>query len=262
MQTNWISVALAFIAFLAIPLSSRAQNALPSGTILPISLDTGLNAAKLHPGRQIRATVMQAVPGTQIRRRAHVTGSVVQVGASNNGHIKLTIEFDAVEIDHRMVPMKTNLRAVASYLAVQEAQIPEEMASRGMTPDNWTTQQIGGEQFYRGGPVSSGMATVGQTTPWGALDLPRTQRGEPCRGSIGENRRPQAMWLFSSDACGVYSLGDIRIIHAGRSNPTGVIILESTSGKLKLGSGTGFLLRVSSPAADRASAAEAGMTGK
>ena len=130
---------------------------------------------------------------------------------------------------------------------VEEAQVPEEMSSRGMNPENWTTQQIGGDQVYRGGgPVASGLTTVGEVTPYGALDVPRAQPGDPCRGVIGENSQPQAMWLFSSDACGVYGFSNIRIQHAGRSDPRGSIVLSSTNGKLILGSGTGMLLRVSS----------------
>jgi len=244
MQCRWNIAALVLAASLSIAPGIVAQNAIPSGTILPVSLDTSLNAAKIHPGQKIRATVMQDIAGTPLRRRARVEGRVVQARASKNIQAELEMQFDAVEINGRMVLIQTNLRALASYLEVEEAQIPEEMASRGLTPANWTTQQIGGDQFYRGGPVSSGVATVGQTTPWGALDVPRTQSGQPCRGAVGENTRPQAMWLFSSDACGVYGFANIRIVHAGRSNPAGIITLTSNNGKLKLGSGTAMLLRV------------------
>ena len=93
--------------------------------------------------------------------------------------------------------------------------------------------------------MAAGVTTVGQVTPWGALDVPRAQPGLPCRGAIGENSGPQAMWLFSSDACGVYGFDNIHIEHAGRSDPAGTIVLSSTNGKLKLGSGTALLLRIS-----------------
>jgi hypothetical protein len=227
---------------------SLGRRCTPSGTILAVSLDSGLNAAKIHAGQQICATVMQDVPGTQIRRRARVAGHVVKAGASKNGQTELEIQFDAVEINGRMVPIKTNLRALASFVAVEDAQDPEDMSSRGLNPSNWTTQQVGGEQFYRGSFVARGMTKVGQTTPFGALDEPQTQSGMRCRGAIGKNHGPQAMWLFSSDACGLYGLSNIRIEHAGRSDPLGTILLVSTNGKLNLGSGTGLLLRASSPA--------------
>jgi hypothetical protein len=145
MRCKWV-----FAALLSIPPGIVAQNALPSGTILPVSLDTSLNAAKIHAGMRIRATVMQDIPGTAIRRRAQIVGHVVQAGAAKDGHLILEIRFDAVKIRSQMVPFTANLRALASFMEVEEAQIPEEMSSRGLTPETWTTQQIGGDQFYRG----------------------------------------------------------------------------------------------------------------
>ena len=242
MRCNWL-----FAALLCLPLGIVAQNAPPSGTIIPISLHTSLNAAKIHPEQKIQATVMQDIPGTAIHRGAKVEGRVIEVGAMANGQMKMEIRFDAVKINGQMVPIRTDLRALASFMEVEEAQVPEEMSSEGLTPETATTQQIGGDQVYRGGgPVASGLTTVGQVTPWGVLDVPRAQPGQPCPAAIGENSQPQAMWLFSSDACGVYGLSNIRIENAGRSKSAGTIVLFSDNGKLKLGSGTGFLLQVSS----------------
>lgn len=260
MQRKWI-VAL-FAGLLLMPPCIVAEDALPSGTILPVRLDTGMNAAKVRAGDQIRTTVMQDVPGTAIRRGARVEGHVVKTAIAANGGRELEIEFDALQMNGRMVPMKADLRALASFVAVEEAQVPEEGGSRGMTPANWTTEQIGGEQFYRGSYVASGMTNVGKTTPWGALDVPRTQAGMPCRGVIGRNNGPQAMWLFSSDACGVYGFSDVRIEHAGRGNPFGIIILRSRSGKLNVARGAGLLIRASSPATTRPSANQENSTAK
>ena len=177
MRCNWL-----LAAFLCLPLGIAAQN-VPAGTIIPISLDTSLNAAKIHPGQMIRATVMQDVTGTAIHRRAKVEGRVVKVSIPANGQVKVEIRFDAVKINGQMAPIRTDLRALASLMDVQEAQDPEEMSSRGLTPETWTTHQIGGDQVYRGGgPVADGLTTVGQVTPWGVLDEPRTQPGQPCRG--------------------------------------------------------------------------------
>lgn len=53
------------------------------------------------------------------------------------------------------------------------------------------------------------------------------------------------MWLFSVDACGLYGFANIQIDDYGRSNRRGTITLSSRDGKLKLGSGTAILLRVS-----------------
>jgi hypothetical protein len=232
-------------ALLAIPLAASAQSVVPSGTILPISLDGGLNAGKVHAGQTIRATVMQDVPGTAIRRRAHVTGHVIEATTAKNGEQTLKITWDGVLIDGGMVSIRTNLRALASFVEVEQAQVPEDMSSRGLTPETWTTQQIGGDQYYRGGgPVAEGDNAVGSVTPWGALGVPRAQSGMPCRGVTHDNTQLQALWLFSVDACGLYGYPHLQISHYGRDDPQGTIALSSRNGKLKLDSGSAMLLRV------------------
>lgn len=232
---------------ISLPLGVIAQTPPPAGTILPVALSRSLKAEKAYAGQKISAEVMQNIPGTSIRRRAHVLGHVVKVSYSKSGQSTLEICFDAVEFHGRTIPLKTDLRALASFIEVEDAQIPMEMASRGITPEVATTQQIGGDMVYRGGgPVAVGNLVVGQPTPYGVLALPRVQPGLNCRGVIGDNRRPQAFWLFSTDACGVYGLSNIRIEQAGRTDAAGNIILESDKGKLDLEGGTGLLLRVNS----------------
>ena len=240
MKSAWI---LATVLAFAAPM--MAQGAVPAGTILPVSLNKGLNASKVHTGQEIRARVMQDVPGTQMRRGAEVVGHVVEVNSSRNGPAKLAIRFDSVRVHGQSIPVSTNLRAMASFVEVQQAQVPEEEASRGLTPETWTTEQIGGDQVYRGGgPVAAGLSVVGEPTPYGVLGSPRSQEGQPCRGVVADANGPQAFWLFSTDACGVYGYPNIRIDHAGRTSPAGTIVLSAAHGKLKLQSGTGLLLRV------------------
>jgi hypothetical protein len=232
-------------AILALPAAAKAQDAIPAGTILPISLDKSIDAGKVHPGQQIQGAVMQDIPGTFIRRGAKVLGHVVGAKSLVNGPAKLEICFDNVKSHGHIIPIKTNLRALASYLEVEEAQIPEDMSSRGLTPETWTTQQIGGDQVYRGGgPVAVGTTTVGEPTPYGVLGDPRLQPGMDCRGVVAEAKRPQAFWLFSTDACGLYGYPNLRIEHAGRTDPAGTIVFASDHGKLLLRVGSGMLLRV------------------
>jgi hypothetical protein len=239
-RCEWILTAV-----FCLPGSVAAQSVLPSGTIIPVSLDTSINVKKAHAGELIRCAVMQDIPGTTIHRGAHVLGYVVQATTRKGGPARLEIRFDSVQMHRRSIPLHANLRALASFLEVQEAQIPEDGASRGLTPETWDTQQIGGDQVYRGGgPVAVGEMVVGQPTPWGVLALPRRQFGMPCRGVMGEATQPQAMWLFSRDACGVYGFWDVRIEHAGRTDPKGTIVLASGDGKLSLMSGSAMLLRV------------------
>jgi hypothetical protein len=59
--------------------SLDAQNAIPSGAVLPLQLDTTINAVKAKPGQRVLATVMQNVPDTAVHRGAHVLGHVVDV---------------------------------------------------------------------------------------------------------------------------------------------------------------------------------------
>jgi hypothetical protein len=228
-----------------LPLAAAAQRALPAGALLPVSLDQSLDSRKAHPGQTIRAIVMQNIPGTSIHRGAKVLGHVVQVTTLQNGQATVELRFDTLAARRQRIPLQVDLRALASFLEVEEAQVPEDMADRGTTPETATTQQIGGEQVYRGGgPVTSGLTIVGQPVPNGVLALPRTQPGKPCRGIVEGNRQPQALWLFSSDACGVYGYAQLRIVHSGRTNPVGDILLVSEKGPLQVRSGTGLLLRV------------------
>lgn len=241
-RMKWIHVLAAIIL---ISSSAAAQSSIPIGTLVPVSLSGSLSADRVHAGQQIRAEVMQDIPGTTVKRRAHLLGHVVSAFRDRNGHAHLEIAFDSLVSHGQRILIKTDLRAIASLNEVQEAQIPEEGASRGITPEVATTTQIGGDQVYRGGgPVASGETIVGRPTPWGVVAKPREQLGTPCRGVVNNNTQPQAFWLFSTDACGVYGLSKFRIEHAGRSNPAGKIILASRDGGLQLRSGTALLLRV------------------
>lgn len=231
-------------AALLFPAARAAQHPLPAGTLLPATLDHGLNAQKVHSGQIVRARIMQSVPGTGIHRGATLLGRVVRVSSPAKGATTLELRFDAIQDHHRRIAVRTDLRALASPLEVEYAQIPEEMSSRGLNPENWDTQQIGGDQVYRGGgPVAEGNKAVGKPVAYGVLVSPRVKSGSPCRGETNGNPGPQALWLFSADACGLYGFPHVRIEHAGRSND-GSIVLTAEHGKLNLRGGSGLLLRV------------------
>lgn len=221
-----------------LPLSLAAQNPIPAGTVLPAQLDTGLNARNLHTDETVRARIMQNIPGTPIRRGAHVVGHVVSAAPG-----RIEIHFDAVAVHGRRTPITASLRALASMLEVDQAQIPEGGPSRGLPPEDWNTRQIGGDMVYRaGGPVARGTDVVGTPTPYGALG--RLGAKPPCRASVDGNDQPQALWLFSTDACGLYGFADLALQHSGRTTPVGTIRISGPSGKLNIRSGSGLLLRV------------------
>jgi len=226
-----------------------AQSPIPPGTILPVGLNSSLNSRKVKPGQAIVARVMQDVPlspGLAIHAGAKVIGQVVDVRPANaiNGG-QISFRFDTVVISRHPTPVTTNLRALASMLAVEEAQLPESGPDRGTSEYSWTTNQIGGEVVYRGGgPVANGLVTVGQPAYHGVLVRPSAKPGTTCRGEVEGNDRLQALWVFSSDACEVYGFENLTIVHAGRSDPTGRITLASDRGDINVRAGSGMLLRV------------------
>jgi hypothetical protein len=236
MKRAWLILVLLLSPLVA------AQNTVPAGTVLPIRLDTGLNAAKITSGKAIRAQVMQDIPGTSIHRGAKVFGHVVSVTPR-----RIELSFDTLVQKGQRIPLKTNLRAIASMLEVNDAQIPEGGADRALPSAlDLTTRQIGGDMVYRGGgPVARGNETVGESTAYGVLG--HLNSNPPCRAAVDDNHNVQALWLFSTDACGVYGFNDLAIEHSGRTDPVGTIILVSKTDKINIRTGSGLLLRVQAP---------------
>ena len=70
------------------------------------------------------------------------------------------------------------------------------------------------------------------------------------QGPVAGNTNPQALWVFSSDACGTYGMENLKISHAGRTNPVGIISLASDNSKLRIPNGTAMLLRVNAVSRD------------
>ncbi len=226
-----------------------AQQTIPAGTVLPVALNQSLHARKNKVGQPISARIMQDVPlpgGAKIRAGSKVIGHVTAVRpATAMRGAEVSLAFDTLVLPHQRTPIVTNLRAVASMMAVHDAQLPETGSDRGTPESAWTTDQIGGEVVYRGGgPVARGLHVVGTPTYNGVLVGVAAPPGSRCRGEVRGNDRPQALWVFSSDACGTYGLPDLTIVHAGRSHPTGEITLGSKHGDLTMEAGSGMLLRV------------------
>jgi len=226
-----------------------AQATIPAGTILPVALNSSLNSGKVKAGQVITARIMQDVPlslGSKIRAGSKVIGRVVSVKPANGApDAQLSLRFDTLVAGKQRFPITANLRALASMMAVEQAQLPEAGPDRGTPQSVWTTDQIGGEVVYRGGgPVADGLRSVGEPTDHGVLVHVSSKTGSKCRGEIYGNDRLQALWVFSSDACGAYDFPDLEITHAGRTDPLGQITLESSKGDLHLRAGAGMLLRL------------------
>jgi hypothetical protein len=221
----------------------------PPGTVLPARLNSTLSSKKMRPGQVVTARIMQDVPlpdRSRIPQGSTLIGHVVSVTPAANGIGGLiSLRFDALKVRRHTIPITAHLRAIASPIEVEQAQIPVSGPDRG-TPDSaWTTVQIGGDTVYRGGgPVEGKTGEVGQPVHDGVLSLLSANPEAGCLGTSGAEGNLQALWVFSSDACGAYGLPGLAIAHAGRTNPVGEISFRSLKDDAKIPSGSGLLLRV------------------
>jgi hypothetical protein len=230
----------------------ESDPAIPRGTILPVRLNSTLSSAKCRRGQAITGRIMQDVPlspGMRIKEGSKILGHIVEVTPGTTGaRARVSLQFDRLVFSHHSISITTNLRAIAGFMQVIEAQTPPIGPGESDVYRWLTTVQVGGDVVYgAGGPVTAAEnpnEVVGKAVNGGVLSRVRAKEGTECRGSIDGNDSPQALWVFSSAACGIYGLEGISIAHAGRSDPTGVIVLASGSGGLKLASGAGMLLRV------------------
>ncbi len=225
---------------------------IPTGTVLPVVLRTSVSFEKCKPGQVLQGKIAQDVPlpgRSKIRKGSTIEGIVVEVKPNAIGAgTEVTIQFDKVNMGGHWVPVVTNLRAIAGFMTVEAAQIPEEAPNEGSPYDWLPTTQIGGDSVYGlRGPVMSAdnsSKVIGRSVGDGVLAQVSAKEGAKCRGAMGSNDQPQALWVFSSDACGIYGIEHLKIAHAGRTDPRGVIVLASDTQKLSLRNGDGLLLRV------------------
>ena len=241
------SIAIATFLFLAAALF--AQNMIPSGTILPVKLNSSLNSQKSKAGQEITGSLAQDVPlaaGSRIRAGTKLRGHIIAVTGGSDTGARLTFQFDTLQVGGRSISLTTDLRAIASMMEVHEAQLPKSGPDRGTSDDAWATQQIGNETVYHGGwPVTNGPDVVGKSLLSGGVLVRITSHPwSPCRGELDNNDEPQALWVFASDACGAYGFSDLTIAHAGRTDPVGQIVLTSEKGNIDVRGGSGMLLRV------------------
>jgi hypothetical protein len=222
-----------------------AANSIPAGTVLPVRLDSTLSSVTSHAGQRITARVMQTVPlqgGSIVPAGAKVIGHIVDVSANP---ATVSVVFDTLETRGEKIPIATNLRAIASFVAVYDAQLPDSGPDRGTPETAWTTTQVGGDAVYRGGgQVEGANGIVGEPVAGGVLSHLYANEQGGCRGPINANDALQALWVFSADACGAYGFSNLAIRHAGRTGPAGQITFNSTNGSVKIGRGAGLLLRV------------------
>jgi hypothetical protein len=241
---------IAIATFLLSAAGSCAQNIIPSGTILPVKLNSSLSSQRGKAGQEIRGSLAQDVPlasGSKIRAGTKLLGHIVAVtGAGKDTGAILAFQFDKLQTTRRSISLTTDLRAIASMMEVHEAQLPKSGPDRGTSDTAWATQQIGNEAVYHGGwSVTNATDVVGKSLlSGGVLAKVRSPPWTPCRGELENNDQPQALWVFASDACGSYGFAGLAIAHAGRTEPVGRIILTSEKGNIHVRGGSGMLLHV------------------
>jgi hypothetical protein len=231
---------------------AEAVLSIPPGTILPVRLDSTISSVKSKTGQVITGRIMQDVPlspGVRLRTGTKVAGHIVErIPAGTGTQARISLQFDKIVSSHQTTSITTNLRAIAGFMRIAEAQIPPTGPGESDVYRWLTTVQVGGDVVYgEGGPVTTGEnpnQIVGKKVNDGVLGQVRAKDGTKCRGAIDGNDSPQALWVFSSDACGTYGLEGISVAHAGRTDPVGVIVLNSDSGNFKIAGGAGMLLRV------------------
>ena len=233
------------------PTTATDRSAIPPGTILPVSLRTTISADKAKQGKIIHGAIAQEVPlpgGSRIPKGSKVEGHIVEVVHAGAG-AKISVRFDKLYFQGQAQPITTDLRAIAGFMEVLDAGTPNQAIGEGDVSEWMTTRQIGGDSVFGvGGPVTSAhnaTEVVGKSLmSGGVLVQVKPNASANCRGALDGNNAPQALWVFSSDACGTYGLSNVSIAHAGRTDPVGTIMLEVQSLKARIQSGAGLLLRV------------------
>ncbi len=232
-------------------ISAQVQSLdIPPGTILPVRLNHGLSSKTAVTGQVISGRIMQEVPlpnNEKIPEGAKVLGTIVSVQrAANGADGTISFRFDTLAIHQRKTAVVTNLRALAGFMEVQSAQTPEFTPGFG-SPFIWSnTRQIGGDEVYGvGGPVTNrSNERVGSAVYDGVLVHVRAQPESQCRGALDAEDRLQALWVFSSDACGVYGILGVSIARAGRSDPVGEVALTAEQKDVVVRGASAMLLRV------------------
>jgi hypothetical protein len=178
-----------------------------------------------------------------------VTGQVVSDDLSGSVW-RITVMFDSLHDQGHTIPLNVGLRAMAASESVFQAKTPIDSASTYESSYGWTTKQVGGDVVFRGrGYIASPDGKVGRwngTGAWGKL----TSAGDCLATDV--NEQEQALWVFSTTACGLYGFENLKLAQRGSSPPVGQIALESTK-EILVRDGSGWLLLVNAAPANHAS---------
>ena len=181
--------------------------------------------------------------GRTIREGSRMIGHVVKVTQPGSSGSSIVVKFDALEEEGRTTALTTSLLAVASTASVRDAQLPITANSDTDPVSQWVTRQVGGDIVRRGqGRVASQDGVLGTWVGGSSVLIKRTPNPKAgCSEGPGYDRE-QAVWIFSSAACGVYGL-KVKIASAGTTPPLGEILITSRR-NVDIGDGSAWLLTV------------------
>lgn len=221
---------------------------IPPGTALPVMLSSTLNAKSAKPNQKIEGKLMQQVPlpnGGTLQSGSHVTGHVVSVSRPKGSNSQIVVQFDQLQDDHQSIPLHVSLRAMASSQNVFQAGLPIDSASTDESSDEWVTKQVGGDVVFRGrGYVSSDRGKVGVWSGRGVLG--RLPESGNCPAA--SDNPQQALWIFSTTACGIYGFEHTKLEQSGATPPLDQIAFSSAK-DIDIRGGSGWLLVTNAPAA-------------
>jgi len=225
--------------------SIAAAQVLPLGTVVPVMLDSPLNASKSQSDKKIEGRVMQdvlVVGMDRIRERSRITGHIVSATKLGNSGSNLAVKFDVIQDRGRRISITAALLAFASDNAVSDAQSPINLTSDRDPMTQWTTRQVGGDVVARSrGTVGSKEGISGTWLGGTSVSIKLTpNRKAGCPDGPGYEGE-QAVWVFSSSACGVYGVKDVKIESTGAAAPFGNIVLSSPR-NISVRGGSGWLL--------------------
>jgi len=234
---GFITVAL----FAGVALSQE----LPAGTAIPVSLSSSLNSNE-KADKKIEGKVMQDVPlpsGRKVRKGSRVTGHIVASAQEASG-ARLVIKFDTIQNEKNKLPLNVALLALATVADIGNAQSPAGQNSDIFPKNQWVTRQVGGDTVDRAqGKVASREGLVGTWIEGSSVLAKLTPNPDAgCPTGPGYDR-DQAVWVFSSGACGIYGLKNVKVVASGRLPPFGEITLASKD-NIEIHGGSGWLLIV------------------
>lgn len=93
------------------------ENKPPSGTTLPVILQTSFSFDRCKPGQVLRGMIAKDVSlqnGSVIRKGSELEGHIVEVTPAANGSgANVAMQFDKLDVGGRKIPVVTNLQAIA-----------------------------------------------------------------------------------------------------------------------------------------------------